>query len=225
MYDLVFNAVDHQRINDLPAWRRWLIGLRALLEVGKDPDRTDKVLEAYEHLNAGGEPRRARAFYASPDGEALFQANASLDATTVDFDALAQLPEGTLGHAYATFMKQRGLTPDLFAARGELSREVYVIKRLRQTHDLWHVLTGIDTDVPGELELQAFTFTQLWIPSAFLLVTLGALRWLYRWPGLPVRVLRGMRNGLRARLLSPVRWEQHWATPLPQLRRALLARG
>lgn len=221
MYDVVFNAVEHQRINDLPVWTRWRIGLRAMLEVGKDPDRTDKVLEAYEHLNAGGEAKRARLFYASPEGEALFQGNVTLDRTTVDFDALSKLPEGTLGHSYAKFMKDRGLTPDIFNSRGELSREVYVIKRLRQTHDLWHVLTGIDTDVPGELELQAFTFTQLWLPSAFILVAFGTLRWLHRTPSLPFRVLRGMVNGLRARVLAPVPWERRWNVPVAQLRREL----
>lgn len=222
MNEVVFNAIDHQRINDLPLWVRWRIGLKALIAVGRDPDRTDKVLEGYEHLNAGGEARRAKHFYASPEGEALFRGNVSLDATTVDFEALARLPEDTLGAAYARFMQSRGLTPDIFNARGELSREVYVIKRLRQTHDLWHVLTGIDTDVPGELELQAFTFTQLWLPSAFILVTFGALRWLHKWPSLPFRVLRGMVKGLRAKLLSPLQWEARWSTPLAELRRQLL---
>ena len=71
-------------------------------------------------------------------------------------------------------MKQRGLTPDIFAAKGELSRETYVIKRLRQTHDLWHVLTGIDLDVPGELELQAFTLLQMRVPSTLVHPTLPA---------------------------------------------------
>lgn len=221
MYDLVFNAEEHQRINDLPVWTRWRIGLRALIEVGRDPNRTDKVLEGYEHLNAGGEGRRAKMFYASPEGEVLYRGNVTLDATTVDFDALARLPEGTLGHAYAKFMRDHGLTPDIFSSRGALSREVYVIKRLRQTHDLWHVLTGIDTNVPGELELQAFTFTQLWIPSAFILVTFGSLRWMWKWPLLPFFVLRGMVRGLWARPVAPVHWETRWTTPVAELRRAL----
>jgi ubiquinone biosynthesis protein Coq4 len=34
-------------------------------------------------------------------------------------------------------------------------------QRTRQTHDLWHVLTGLGTDIPGEIALQAFTYEQL----------------------------------------------------------------
>jgi ubiquinone biosynthesis protein COQ4 len=222
MAEVIFSAAAHQAIVELSLLERWKRGLMAMGEVAKDPDRTDKVLEAYEHLNAGGEARRARYFYSWHEGERLFAENRTLDATTVDFDALSRLPEGTLGHAYARFMKERGLTPDIFAAKGELSRETYVIKRLRQTHDLWHVLTGIDTDVPGELELQAFTLTQMLVPSAFVLVSMGTLRWIFRHPTLPFRVLRGAVNGLKAKLLAPIDWESRWSTPLTELRAELL---
>lgn len=223
MAEVIFSAANHQAIVDLPLLERWKRGLRAMVEVGKDPDRTDKVLEAYEHLNAGGEASRARRFYAaSADAEKLFSENRTLDATTVDFEKLEQLPDGTLGREYARFMRKRGLTPDIFAAQGERSRETYVIKRLRQTHDLWHVLTGIDTDVPGELELQAFTLTQMRVPSAFVLVSMGTLRWLLRHPTLPFRVLRGAVAGLEAKLLGPVDWEARWSMQLDELRAELL---
>ena len=221
MAAITFSAVDHQRVVDLSFWQRWKVGVQALLEVGKDPDRTDKVLEAYEHLNAGGESKRARRFYASGSGERLFKKNRTLDGTTVDFAALARLPQGTLGHQYARFMRERNLTPDIFAAQGELAREGYMIKRLRQTHDLWHVLTGINTDVSGELELQAFTFAQMGIPSALMLVTFGTLRWLPKDLTLPFRVIRGALRGLQAQLLAPVEWEEQWTRPLVELRREL----
>jgi ubiquinone biosynthesis protein COQ4 len=216
-----FSALNHQRIVELPAFERWKRGLRALIEVGKDPDRTDKVLEAYEHLNAGTEGYRVNRFYSSPRAEQLFLEDRTLDATTLDFAALAKLPEGTFGNAYARFMTERGLTPDIFAAQGRLSRTAFVIKRLRQTHDLWHVLTGIGTDVPGELELQAFSFTQLRLPSAFILIAMGTLRWSWRHPSLPFRVLRGAFAGLRAEKLDAQPWEELWARPLVELRREL----
>ena len=221
MHTVIFNTIDHQRIVELPAWQRWKRGLLALLEVGKDPDRTDKVLEAYEHLNAGTERSRVRRFYSSPDAQRLFAEDRTLDKTTLDATVLAKLPEGTLGHGYARFMTERGLTPDLFATQGALTREAFMIKRLRQTHDLWHVLTGINTDVPGELELQAFSTVQLRLPSAFLLVSLGTLRWLWRHPTLPFRVLRGAIAGLRARRLDSLPWEDFWAMPLSELRARL----
>ena len=36
-------------------------------------------------------------------------------------------------------------------------RAAYLAQRMRQTHDIWHVLTGYATDVAGEVQLQAFT--------------------------------------------------------------------
>ena len=147
MAAISFNAVDHQAVVNLPLWERWKRGLKALLIVARDPDRTDKVLEAYEHLNAGTEARRADAFYASSGGEQLFLEDRTLDATTVDFDALARLPEGTLGNSYARFMRERNLTPDIFAARGALSRSTYVIKRLRQA-----ILSAEDADFFGNVQ-------------------------------------------------------------------------
>src|SRR5690348_4159525 len=105
MATVTFNAVDHQRIVELSAWQRWKRGIQALLEVVRDPDRTDKVLEAYEYMNAGSEAVRTRQFYASGQGERLFAEDRSLDTTTVDFDALERLPEGTLGQTYARFMR------------------------------------------------------------------------------------------------------------------------
>lgn len=221
----VFNAINHQRILELSGWERWKRGLKALLEVGRDPDRTDKVLEAYEHLNAGTESHRVKRFYASAHGERLFAEDRTLDGSTLDFAALLKLPEGSLGNAYARFMTERGLTPDIFASEGVLTKPAFMIKRMRQTHDLWHVLTGINTDVPGELELQAFTLIQLRAPSAVLLVSLGTLRWLWSHPTLPFRVLRGLISGLRAKKLDATPWEDLWERPVMELRRELLNRS
>jgi ubiquinone biosynthesis protein Coq4 len=39
----------------------------------------------------------------------------------------------------------------------------YLLLRLRQTHDLWHVVTGFSTNVPGELGLKAFVYQKRWI--------------------------------------------------------------
>jgi ubiquinone biosynthesis protein COQ4 len=222
MATIAFSEANHQRIRELSVWKRWQRGLAAILEVGKNPDRTDKVLEGYEHLNIGSEVWRARRFYSSPDAGRLHAEDRTLDGTTINFEALAALPEGTLGRTYAEFMRARNLTPDIFTAEsGTFTRESYLVKRLRQTHDLWHVLTGIETDVPGELELQAFTFAQLWIPSAFVLVLMGSVRWFFTSPTLPFRVLRGAWRGARTGQLAPLPWEDFWAMPLRELRKSL----
>jgi ubiquinone biosynthesis protein COQ4 len=221
MATVTFNQVDHDKVLALPRRERWVRGLAALHDAAKDPERADRVLFAYEHLNAGTEHRRAERFYRDPDARKLYAENRTLDATTLSFDALEALPEDTLGHAYARFMRSRGITPDLFNCDGPLSPQAYLVKRMRQTHDLWHTVTGIDTDLAGELELQAFTLAQVWAPSIFIVTFFGALRALFVMPRVVPGILRGFFNGLRARRLVAVLWEDLWAEPLEHLRRKL----
>jgi ubiquinone biosynthesis protein COQ4 len=94
--------------------------------------------------------------------------------------------------------------------------------RLRQTHDLWHVLTGYTPDVHGELLLQAFTYAQTGAPSAVVLAIAGSLRWARlagrgHWSGLREAYLRGRAT----KFLATFRWEEHWETPVAELRKQL----
>jgi ubiquinone biosynthesis protein Coq4 len=225
MATVTFNQVEHDKVLALPTGERWRKGLLALKEVAQDTTRTDLVLYAYEHLNAGGEQKRAEKFYRSPLTHQFYKEDRTLDARTLDFDKLAALPEGTLGHAYVQFMRDRGITPEIFTCEGKLTREAYMIKRMRQTHDLWHTVTGVDTDVAGELELQAFTLAQVWAPSMFIVVVIGALRALFTLPRAVPGIVRGFFRGLFARPLAPTPWEDLWSTPLAHVRTVLRLRA
>ncbi len=57
-------------------------------------------------------------------------------------------------------------TPSYALAAEHLNDAVYGELRLSQTHDLWHVVTGFDTTVVGEIGLQAFHLTQFPYPLA-----------------------------------------------------------
>ncbi len=221
MEAMALSEAGHESVLKLSALQRWRRGLRALLEVGKDPNRTDKVLEAYEHMNAGSEAARMERFYRLPHAQRLREEDRTLDSKTVDYPALLKLPPDTFGHQYARFMKEHQLTPDLFKAEGPLSQQAYMVKRLRQTHDLWHVVTGYQTDVIGELELQAFTFAQMKIPSALVLVFFGVVRWFLTGPELVVKVVRAFWRGRKARVLAATPWEELWSRPLEQVQEQL----
>src|SRR5581483_1426369 len=94
-----------------------------------------------------------------PGGKRILEERPSIDREHVDFDALRRLPDGTLGREYVRFLDDNHITPDVFQ-KPEIGddRIAYVMQRVRQTHDLWHVLTGYTPDVPGEILLQAFTY-------------------------------------------------------------------
>lgn len=98
----------------------------------------------------------------------------------------------------------------------------YLAQRLRQSHDIWHVLTGYGVDVPGEAALQAFTYGQLKTPAPALTAFAGAVICLRRGflRALPA-MYRALRRGKRASFLLAVRWEDHWADSLASLRARL----
>lgn len=97
----------------------------------------------------------------------------------------------------------------------------YVAQRLRQTHDLWHVLTGYDTDVVGEVELQAFSYGQLRTPFALLVGTLGVLRAHSRRKQAAARVWNAYWRGRLSKQLSWRVWEREFAKPLSEVRLGL----
>ena len=95
------------------------------------------------------------------------------------------------------------------------------MQRLRQTHDLWHVVTGCETDPAGEVALQAFTYAQLRSPGSAILALTGALKGVRQKPGIVRDVIALYRIGTRAARLPSFAWEDHWATPLPVVRAML----
>lgn len=208
----------------LPALERWRRAFTALGKVLADPEKTDQVLVFSMYANAGGMPARIHRFLEDPRGRKLYEQHRTIDAHSIDLPALAQLPEGTLGRAYSDFLTSRGLTPDVFEHPPEEIPDpamAYIVQRLRQSHDLWHVVTGYDTDPASEVALQAFTYGQLRAPSAGILALLGTLRGMSIKRDLIVDVLRGLRLGARAEKLATFSWEDHWAMPLVEVRALL----
>jgi ubiquinone biosynthesis protein COQ4 len=211
-------------IASLPALVRWRRALVALARVMANPEETDQVLVFSSYINAGGTGERLHFFFDDPRGQRLYAEKRALDSHTIDLDALAKLPAGTLGHTYATFMKSHGLTPDVFDGSPEEIRDpraAYVIQRMRQTHDLWHVVTNAETDPAGEVALQAFTYAQVHAPSAGILAALGTLRTLRHSRAIVRDVRELLRLGRAADKLPVFPWEDHWATPVTEVRRLL----
>jgi ubiquinone biosynthesis protein COQ4 len=195
---------------------------RSLGRLMRSPGDTRQVFLLYVTLNAPSAPRITRAVLGDPEGRRMFEARAAIDSRSVDLEALARLPEGTLGRAYADHLRRNGLDPDLFQAPPGVPADVaWVAQRLRQSHDVWHVVTGYDTSVADELCLQAFTFAQVRAAGPAVLSAIGTLRWMWRDPRLVARVADGLRRGAWARSLLTVPWEERWGQELDALRREL----
>ncbi len=144
----------------------------------------------------------------------------------VDMARLRGMPEGSLGHAYAGFMDARGLShADLQLVPGTEREIDWVRNHMRETHDLWHVATGFDTDLAGELGVQAFYAAQFRGPLPVLLLTVGFANTMIRgMDDLDRRmraIVRGWLLGRRAAPLFGVRWAERWEEPLDDLRAEL----
>lgn len=203
---------------------RWTRAMRALAHILANPEATDKVIEFLQLANTGALRRRATLFFADPRGARLYAEQRKIDSRTVDIDQMLALPAGTLGHAYATFLRSHGLTPEVFdeAPTGVPDpRLSYMIQRTRQTHDLWHVVTGCETDPAGEVALQAFTYAQVGAPSSAILAVLGTLRTLRFSRDVGPDAIELYRLGGTAKPLVLFPWEDHWATPVTEVRRLL----
>lgn len=141
-----------------------------------------------------------------------------------DIGRLLACPEGSLGREYGAMMSRLGLDYSVFPKARVCDDVTYYLARGRETHDVWHVVTGFGTDVPGELGLQAFQLAQLEVPISKVLVGLGILRTVL-YPELldPVvdAVARGWRMGKRSAPLIAQRWEDAWDRPLATWRQAL----
>lgn len=206
-----------------PLGTRMRTAAAALAVLARDHTRLDQVLVFTQAMNHARLARIAEEIERAPGGAELFEDQPRIDRKHVDFDALRRLPNGTLGREYARFLDDAGITPDVFEELPRVGdpRIAYMMLRMRQTHDLWHVLTGYSPDVPGEIRLQAFTFAQTNAPSAFVLTVFGTVRWTIALRGHVGEVLRAYRRGKATKWLPTFRWEEHWEMPLDELRAML----
>jgi ubiquinone biosynthesis protein COQ4 len=207
---------------------RPLAALRALRALARDPDDTGQVFKIVAALSGGTQRRIVQRLSQSETGRRLLREARPLVPVLVDRERLRGLPEGSLGRAYLAFCERHGITADgLIAAsrEGDMSAlaadEQLVHARMRDIHDLMHVVTGYQTDLLGEASVLAFTVAQTKNPGVALIVLLAYLR-----PRGPLRggrkvVREAFARGVRAAWLPEADWEALLARPLDQVRREL----
>jgi len=122
-------------------------------------------------------------------------------------EELAKCQPGTLGYAYYRHMHDNNFTPDWFSAVKPVDDWNYSKLRVLQTHDIWHVLTGHNTSMVGEMGLHAFYNAQM--PAAWhtMILATGFLHTVIagQTQNVPLieAVKRGWENGRAARPYTP----------------------
>lgn len=214
-------AAPPNRIRPLDA----LKAIRALL---RDPDDTAKVFDVIDALSGRTGERLFRRFRSGEAGRRLLAERPALLAALSDSARLEALPAGSLGRSYAEFMRREQISAaglveaSLESRREDLPPERrWFADRLRDQHDLWHIVTGYERDLIGEAALLAFTFAQTRNPGIGLIVATA-----YGKAGRESDEARPLlreawRRGRRSAWLPEQPWEQLLAEPLPELRQRL----
>ncbi len=209
---------------------RPLVALRALGALSIDPDDLPKVFTIIESLPGRSPEYLLAGFERRTSGRQLLAEKPDLGARLADRAALHALPEGTLGRAYAEVMDHQGITPEGIVAASKAGRDetvdksadhTFVADRMRDTHDLWHVVTGYGMDLLGETALLCFIIPQTRSPGIALVALLG----LVKAKGADRRVmLEGFLRGRKAAWFPALVWEDLLTRPLTEVR-ALLRVG
>lgn len=147
-----------------------------------DKEDTAQVFHMAECLPSRRFHAQARAFCDSAAGQALMESEPFLPTLLDDHATLKTLPENSVAHAYMRFMKAEGLSAAglveeserPFAGRPDYDDQFkWFTSRLRDTHDMVHVLTGYGRDALGEQCALGFSSSQY--P--------GLVDWFLAWAG------------------------------------------
>jgi ubiquinone biosynthesis protein COQ4 len=211
--------------------REWGKALAALRRLLNDKEDTAQVFEIMRALSGRSAPDGYARLLATPRGGRLAYERVELVQRLMDRPWVESFAPGTVGAAYAEFTARENLSAEGLAEesrKGMAAGAVDVAhpyawfgRRIRDSHDLWHVLTGYGRDGLGEACLVAFSFAQT-----------GSLGWAFIALGAalkagntryPVRraILEGYRRGRAAAWLPGEDYEALMAEPLEAARARL----
>ena len=92
--------------------RRFGDAFRALRKLIANPDGTDQVFVIIDALAGNSGEKQFRRFAGTAVGRKVLAEERDMLATLSDRDSLQGLPEGSLGRAYATFMRAEQISAD-----------------------------------------------------------------------------------------------------------------
>ena len=193
-----------------------------------NPDATEEVFRVIEALKGDSITLAVARLRDAPGGRNLLASRAQILPLLCDRERLRALPEGTVGRAYLELMERQGISAQgLVAASVSDNRhtaltadEQWLADRLRDIHDLQHVLTGYGPDPLGELCLLSFMTTQTYNRGIAFIVFMARRNVRKRFPGIDLDacVEEGAALGRACRWLPALRLEDLLGEPLQEVR-------
>ena len=171
-----------------------------------------------------------RRLLETPRGGRLAYERVELAPRLMDDAWLDSFAEGTVGAAYRHFVRSENLSAEGLA---EISRakhgpvevahpHAWFGRRIRDAHDLWHILSGYHRDGLGEACLVAFSFAQTG-SLGWAVIALGAALRPRKGAKYPFRaaIWQGYQRGKAAKWLSGEDYVALMSEPLEAARRRL----
>jgi ubiquinone biosynthesis protein COQ4 len=211
----------------------WRVAAKALVGLAMDTSRTDHVFTIISALTGDTFERTYAAFCATAHGQKLLKERPSLLAILSDRARLEAMPEGSFGRAYLTFMDGAKITGAGLASAQDARFDPngtfdldpdrrYVSDRMRDMHDLWHVLTEYGPDDTGEIANLWFSVGQFGNPGMAFIAFFGAITGrLDRTLSWPRYCYKAYLRGKRARRLISEPLEEMLELSLEEVRRRL----
>ncbi len=210
---------------------RPLAALRAMRCLLKDKEDTSQVFVITSSLRGKSALRGAERMRRSEAGRTVLAERRSLLPVLCDREALSALPAGSFGRAYCDFVTRENISAEglveasLVQAKfpAPSAEEQLFRERVRDMHDLWHILTGYGRDPVGETCLVAFSYAQTKSPGLAVIALLGLSMISRALPGAPVRaaLFEAFRHGRAAAWLPGEDFEAALHEPLETLRARL----
>ena len=194
----------------------------AFLALVRNPQKTEKIFKMADSGRRSNQELGMLAMKATLENPEFRSLWVESHNPLIEIASLRQFQKGTFGRAVADFLDQNDFTPNGFPKLDTEAPLDYLSNRMRQTHDLWHVLTGYGPSVPDELALQAFTLAQVGSPLSALIIAAGILHLLLYRP-LDVTetfsgIIEGFKRGKACKPLATMRLESFWSSDLTLLR-------
>lgn len=203
-----------------------LVALRALFA---NPEDTAQVFKIISALSGPARQRLLRRLKNTPVGQRLLREQKALAPVLEDRAHLRTLPEDSLGRAYLEFCERHNITASGLIAASEQGAandqfrwdERLVHARMRDQHDLWHVVTGYHPDLLGEASVLAFTLAQTQNPAIGLIVVAAFFSGQGEKEVKRKLIVEAFARGVRAAWFPAVDWEALLSRPLSEVRQAL----
>ena len=216
-------------LNYKPDWKTGITAGQALMA---DPKDTQQVFIVMQAMNRGANAKGYQKLLRTKQGGEIASQKLELADLLSDPNYRKSFAVGTVGHSYHKMMEATGYSAAGLAdisnikALDENIQHPYewYKRRLRDVHDIWHVLTGYSPDEPlDESCLVAFSYGQTkglgWAVIAVLSV-LSRLK--VENGGLQIAaILEAFRNGRKAKWLPGEDYEKLLAEPLDAARERL----